>query len=66
MFFFFIFKKIFILYLIVIFIKDGTKLVYYSPQMTEFKKTGLILNVIGTFESYNQDLENKTARPYEI
>jgi hypothetical protein len=34
-------------------------------MMTEHKKPGLLLDVIGTFESYNPDWENKPAGSYE-
>ena len=34
-------------------------------MMTEHKRPGLLLDVIGTFESYNLDWENKPAGSYE-
>ena len=45
--------------------EDGTKSVTYTPVLGTIKKPGMLLDVIGTFESFNPDWENKPAGSYE-
>ena len=45
--------------------EDGTKSVTYTPVLGTIKKPGMLLDVIGTFESFSPDWENKPAGSYE-
>ncbi|MDD3049220.1 MAG: hypothetical protein PHQ89_04515 [Bacilli bacterium] len=45
--------------------EDGTKSVTYTPVLGTMKKPGMLLDVIGTFESFKPDWENKPAGSYE-